>query len=94
LYVFHGEILLTKIANMAHPGAFLTRCEVWSQPLRAHAVGKENQDKLWALSEKLVGEKFEHARLDWCLRRTVDTKYGAREKIKAYHQADDKKFAV
>jgi hypothetical protein len=92
LYIFHGEILLTQTPNIAHPGAFLTRCEVWSQPLRAHAVGKLNQDKLWALSEKLVEEKFEHARLDWCLWRTADTKFRAREKIKACHQADDKEI--
>jgi hypothetical protein len=45
----------------AHSGAFLTRCEVWNQPLRAHAIGRENQEKLWALSEELVGEKFDYA---------------------------------
>jgi hypothetical protein len=48
---------------VAHSGAFLGRCEVWNQPLQAHAVWKENQDKLWALSEKLVGEKFDYVKL-------------------------------
>jgi hypothetical protein len=31
---------------------------VFKEPLRKHAVGFENGDRLWALSEKLVGEEF------------------------------------
>ena len=42
----------------AQSGSFLSDGAVWQKALRPHAVGKENQDKLWALSEKLVGQKF------------------------------------
>lgn len=41
-----------------HSGAFLNHGAIFETPLLPHAVGVENQDKLWALSEKLVGEKF------------------------------------
>lgn len=39
-------------------GGLLQDCAV--RPIgKAHAEGKENIDKLWALSEKLVGQKFD-----------------------------------
>jgi hypothetical protein len=39
-------------------GALFQDCAV--RPIgKAHAEGKENIDKLWALSEKLVGQKFD-----------------------------------
>jgi hypothetical protein len=41
-------------------GAFLSDAQVWEEPLEAHATGEENAEKLWELSEKLVGEKFEY----------------------------------
>ncbi len=40
-----------------HSGAFLSQCAVWKESLRGHARGKENEEKLWELSERLVGEK-------------------------------------
>ncbi|MCJ1383961.1 hypothetical protein MMC17_007075 [Xylographa soralifera] len=44
----------------SHSGAFLVDCAVWDQPLRPHAIGQDKEDKLWELSEKLVGQKFEY----------------------------------
>ncbi|KAL8868211.1 MAG: hypothetical protein Q9174_005137 [Haloplaca sp. 1 TL-2023] len=44
----------------AHQGAFLNDCQVYKEPLRPHAVGKDKADKLWALSEKLVGQNFSY----------------------------------
>lgn len=41
-----------------HSGAFLTDCAVATTPLAPHAVGRDKEEKLWALSEKLVGEEF------------------------------------
>lgn len=39
-------------------GAFLQNCML--KPVEQdYAKGKENADRLWALSEKLVGEKFD-----------------------------------
>ncbi|PVH94821.1 NAD(P)-binding protein [Periconia macrospinosa] len=41
-------------------GAYLSDCSVEHEgPWVEHAKGKENAEKLWALSEELVGEKFE-----------------------------------
>lgn len=42
-----------------HSGSFLTDNAIWTGPLRAHVVGAEKQEKLWKLSEKLVGQDFE-----------------------------------
>jgi hypothetical protein len=39
-------------------GAFLSDEAIWKDKLRDHAVGNENEDKLWSLSERLIGEKF------------------------------------
>lgn len=44
----------------AHNGAFLVDAAIWTEPLREHAVGADKAEKLWALSEELVGEKFEY----------------------------------
>ena len=41
-------------------GAFLSDCTVLDEPLMPHAVGKKNVDRLWRLSEELVGQKFEY----------------------------------
>ncbi|KAK9252712.1 hypothetical protein V1507DRAFT_443522 [Lipomyces tetrasporus] len=42
-----------------HSGAFLSDCAIYTD-LRDHAVGKEKEEKLWLLSEELVGERFNH----------------------------------
>ncbi|KAG6988958.1 hypothetical protein G7Y79_00067g095730 [Physcia stellaris] len=44
----------------SHNGAFLVDAAIWKEPLREHAVGSDKAEKLWALSEKLVGEKFDY----------------------------------
>lgn len=42
-----------------HSGAFLSDCAIYTAtPLAPHAVGEDKEDKLWALSEKLIGEEF------------------------------------
>jgi hypothetical protein len=41
-----------------HSGAFLENCTNSTATLLEHAKGAEKQEMLWALSEKLVGEKF------------------------------------
>lgn len=42
-----------------HSGAFLSDCTIYNDtPMAPHAVGEDKEDKLWALSEKLIGEKF------------------------------------
>ncbi|KAH8805100.1 hypothetical protein F5884DRAFT_798409 [Xylogone sp. PMI_703] len=51
--------LAPNIRNQS--GAFLRDCAVVTEPLMAHATGVDNQDKLWALSEKLVGQEFTYA---------------------------------
>lgn len=43
-----------------HSGAFLNHASVSDLELRPHATGVENQEKLWELSEKLVGQKFSY----------------------------------
>jgi hypothetical protein len=48
--------LLIRIGSS---GGFLQNCVI--RPIKQDfATSKENVDKLWALSEKLVGEKFEY----------------------------------
>ena len=55
------EALADTITQLAaHSGAFLVDCAVWDQPWRPHATGQDKEDKLWELSEKLVGQKFEY----------------------------------
>jgi hypothetical protein len=41
-----------------YSGAFLQNCADSTATLIEHAKGVEKQEMLWALSEKLVGEKF------------------------------------
>ena len=42
-----------------HSGAFLSDCAIYTEtPMAPHAVGEDKEDKLWALSERLIGEKF------------------------------------
>jgi hypothetical protein len=49
-----GRMLTTPESN----GGLLQDCAV--RPIgKDHAVGKENIDKSWALSERLVGQKFD-----------------------------------
>ncbi|KFY02214.1 hypothetical protein O988_02307 [Pseudogymnoascus sp. VKM F-3808] len=43
-----------------HSGAFLDHAAISLLELRPHATGVENQEKLWELSEKLVGQKFSY----------------------------------
>jgi hypothetical protein len=46
---------------LEHNGAFLTEgLPVPIKELEPHAVGEDRENKLWALSEKLIGEKFEY----------------------------------
>lgn len=49
-------MIATK-SDAEQSGGFLQDCAVRPVP-QAYAQGKENADKLWALSEKLVGENF------------------------------------
>ena len=42
-----------------HSGAFLVDCQIKKDGIKAHALGDENAERLWKLSEELVGEKFE-----------------------------------
>ncbi|KAF2267899.1 NAD(P)-binding protein [Lojkania enalia] len=42
-----------------HSGGYLDDCQLAPQNLSEWATGKENADKLWALSEKLVGQTFD-----------------------------------
>lgn len=44
----------------SYNGAFLVDSAIWIQPLREHAVGTDKAEKLWTLSEKMVGEEFEY----------------------------------
>ncbi|KAH8774923.1 hypothetical protein F5882DRAFT_409496 [Hyaloscypha sp. PMI_1271] len=44
-----------------HSGAFLQNCADSTETLLSHAKGASNRDQLWALSEKLVGERFTYA---------------------------------
>lgn len=48
----------------SYNGAFLVDSAIWIEPLREHAVGAEKAEKLWVLSERLVGEKFEYENTD------------------------------
>lgn len=41
-----------------HNGAFLVDAQVWPEGLMEHATGTDKADRLWGLSEKLVGEEF------------------------------------
>lgn len=39
-------------------GAFLVDAQVWPEGLMEHATGTDKAERLWGLSEKLVGEEF------------------------------------
>ena len=42
-----------------HSGAFLSDCAIYTAtPFAPHAIGEDKEEKLWALSEKLIGEDF------------------------------------
>jgi hypothetical protein len=46
---------------IAKNGAYVEFCKpLPTNEMAAWAYGKENADKLWALSEELVGEKFDY----------------------------------
>jgi hypothetical protein len=45
------------IISPGHSGAFLSDLSLYAH-LKPQAVGEENENKLWALSEGLIGEKF------------------------------------
>jgi len=38
-------------------GAFLADAQVWEEPLMSH-INDENAERLWEMSENLVGQKF------------------------------------
>jgi hypothetical protein len=45
-----------------HPGAFLRDCNIWestTEKVPEYATDSEKAEKLWKLSEELVGDKFE-----------------------------------
>ena len=42
-----------------HSGALLSDCAIYTAtPTAPYAIGEDKEDKLWALSEKLIGEEF------------------------------------
>ncbi|MCJ1249686.1 hypothetical protein MMC30_006912, partial [Trapelia coarctata] len=41
-----------------HNGAFLVNAQMWTEPLMEHATGLDKAERLWAVSEGLVGEEF------------------------------------
>ena len=47
-----------NLASPEHSGAFLVDAQIFDEPLLPHAADEGNAEKLWELSEKLVGEKF------------------------------------
>lgn len=53
------ETVSNKTYFIAHSGAFLHHCSVMTE-VRRHAVGKDKEEMLWSLSEKLAGQKFEY----------------------------------
>jgi hypothetical protein len=55
--MFLRTVLL--ILRTEHPGAFLVDAQVWTEPLLPHATSQVDAEKLWTLSEKLVGQKFD-----------------------------------
>lgn len=48
--------LAPELSNQS--GAFLVDAQVWDGEVKKHATSEENVEKLWKLSEDLVGEKF------------------------------------
>jgi hypothetical protein len=52
-----SKVMLTSRTD--HSGAFLVDAQIWTEPLMPHATSQEDAEKLWAISEKLVGQKFE-----------------------------------
>lgn len=51
--------LETDLMHLGKSGAYLNDCVIPTEPLKEHATGMEKAEKLWKLSEELVGEKFE-----------------------------------
>jgi hypothetical protein len=47
------------VTNLGSSGAFLRDCQIY-EDVASWATGEENVQKLWELSEKLVGQKFEY----------------------------------
>lgn len=45
-------------------GSFLRDCRLMTSPVKPWAQGKENADRLWKLSEELVGGKFQSSVLN------------------------------
>lgn len=45
-------------SSIGSSGSFLRDCRLMTSPVKPWAQGKENADRLWKLSEKLVGENF------------------------------------
>jgi len=41
-------------------GCYLQDCQVEKEDVMDYAVDKGNAEKLWSLSEELVGQKFEY----------------------------------
>ena len=42
-----------------HSRAFLSDCAIYTAtPIAPQAIGEDKEDKLWALSERLIGEEF------------------------------------
>ena len=41
-----------------HSGLFLSDVQIWKEPLMPHATNGDDAEKLWVLSENLVGQKF------------------------------------
>jgi hypothetical protein len=57
--ILHNQALMATTPE--HSGAFLQNCADSTETLLSHAKGASNRDQLWALSEKLVGERFTYA---------------------------------
>lgn len=58
---FENGTTFRILMTAAHNGAFMEFCKpVPTKEECPWARGKENADKMWALSEELVGEKFSY----------------------------------
>ena len=51
-------LTLCSLSNLERSGAFLAEAQVWEEPLMEHAMSKVDAERLWHLSEELVGHKF------------------------------------
>lgn len=48
---------------IAHNGSYLTQCHIgdpWTNEVHPWATSSVEAEKLWKLSEKLVGQKFDY----------------------------------